>query len=50
MGFVVDEAVGGAVEHGVDAEGEDVLVVGGEDARVDDGAPGNGDAFIDGLG
>lgn len=30
MGFGVDEAVGVAVEHWVDAEGEDVLVVGRE--------------------
>lgn len=40
VGFVVDEAVGWAVEHGVYAQGEDVLVVGCEDAGVDDGAPG----------
>lgn len=48
--FVVDEAVGGAVDHGVDAQGEDVLVVGGEDAWVDDSTPGNFKAFVDGLG
>lgn len=49
-GFVVDEAVAVAVEHGVYAQGEDVLVVGGEDAWVDDGAPGDFQAFVDGLG
>ena len=50
--FVVDEAVQRAVEHGVDAQGEDVLVVGGEDARVDDGAEGDADlveGVVDGL-
>lgn len=50
VGFRVDERVGGAVEGGVDAEGEDVLVVDGEDAGVHDGAEGDGDAFVDGLG
>ena len=49
-GFFVDEAVRVPVDGGVDAEGEDVLVVGGEDAGVDDGAPGDGDAGVDGLG
>ncbi len=50
VAFFVDEAVRVAVDGWVDAEREDVLVVGGEDARVDNGAPGDGDAFIDGLG
>lgn len=50
VGFVVDEAVGGPVEHGVYAEGEDVLVVGGEDAGVDDGPPRDFEVFVDGLG
>lgn len=45
-----DEAVVVPVDGRVDAEGEDVLVVGGEDAGVDDGAPGDGDAGVDGLG
>ena len=49
MGFIVDEAVGVAVDHGVYAQGEDVLVVGGEDARVHDCSPGDFDAFVDGL-
>lgn len=48
--FVVDEAVGVAVDGRVDAEGEDVLVVDGEDAGVDDGAPWYFDALVDGLG
>ena len=48
--FVVDEAVGVAVDGGVHAEGEDVLVVDGEDAGVDDGSPRDFDAFVDGLG
>lgn len=50
MDFVVDEAVGVAVDGGVDAQGEDVLVVDGEDAGVDDGAPWYFDAFVYGLG
>lgn len=50
VGFVVDEAVGVAVDGGVDAQGEDVLVVDGEDAGVDDGAPWYFDALVDGLG
>lgn len=49
MGFVVDETVGVAVEHGVYAQGENVLVVGGEDAGVHDCSPGNFNAFINGL-
>lgn len=40
-GFVVDEAVAMAVDHGIYAEREDVLMVGGEDAWVDNGAPGD---------
>lgn len=48
--FVVDEAVGVALERRVDAQREDVLVVHGEDARVDDRAEGDLDAFVDGLG
>lgn len=48
--FVVDEAVGVPVDGRVHAQGEDVLVVDGEDARVDDGAPGDLDALVDGLG
>ena len=48
--FVVDEAVGVPVDGRVDAQREDVLVVGGEDAGVDDGAPGDGEAGVDGLG
>ena len=47
--FVVDQAVAVALEHGVDAQGEDVLVVGGQDARVHDGAPGDVEAVVDGL-
>ena len=53
VGFVVDEAVGVTFDHRVDAQGEDVLVVGGEDARVDHGAPGDADGVevvVDGLG
>ena len=50
MDLVVDEAVGVPVDGRVEAEGEDVLVVHGEDARVDDGAPRDVDAFVDGLG
>ena len=49
MDFVVDEAVGVAVDGGVETKGEDVLVVHGQDTRVDDGAPGNVDAVVDGL-
>ena len=47
--FVVDEAVGMAVDCGVDAQREDVLMVDGEDARVDDGPPWYFDPFVDGL-
>lgn len=47
--FLVDEAVAGSVDHGVDAEGKDVLVVGGEDAGMDDGSPWDGEPFVDGL-
>ena len=39
--FIVNEAAGGAVDGRVEAKGEDVLVVGDEDAGVDDGAPGS---------
>ncbi len=49
VNFVVDEAVGVAVDGWVDAEREDVLVVDGEDARVDDGSPWHFDAFVNGL-
>ena len=49
-GFVGDEGVAVAVDGRVDAQAEDVLVVDGQHARVDDGAPGDGDAFVDGLG
>lgn len=49
VAFVVDEAVGVPVDGRVDAQGEDVLVVDGQDARVDDGAPGDLDALVDGL-
>lgn len=48
--FVVDEAVGVPVDGRVDAEGEDVLVVDGQDAGVDDCAPWYFDAFVNGLG
>ena len=49
-GFFVDESVGEPVEHGVDAKGEDVLVVCGEDAGVHDCAPGDGgQVVVDGL-
>ena len=50
VAFFVGEAVRLAVDGWVDAEREDVLVVGSEDARVDDGAPRDGDPFVDGLG
>lgn len=50
VAFVVDEAVGVPVDGRVHAQGEDVLVVDGQDARVDDGAPGDLDAVVDGLG
>lgn len=49
-GFVVDESVAVAIEHGVDAEGEDVLVVSGEHAWVDDCSPWDFDAVVDRLG
>ena len=39
-GLVVRDGVSVAVDHGVDAQGEEVLVEGGEDARVHDGAEG----------
>lgn len=41
VGFGVDEAVGVAVDHWVDAEGEDVLVVCRENTRVDNCAKGD---------
>ena len=49
VGFVVDEAVGVAVNCWVDAEREDVLMVDGEDARVNDGSPRYFDTFVDRL-
>lgn len=49
MDFVIGKAVGVAVDGGVDAKGEDVLVVRCEHARVDDGSPWYFDAIIDGL-
>ena len=45
-----DEGVFVAVDCGVDAEREDVLMVDCEDAGVDDGAPGHGGVCVDGLG
>ena len=50
MAFLVDEAVGVAVDGRVDAEGEDVLVVCCQHARVDDSAPGDRNAVVNGLG
>lgn len=50
VGFIVDDAVDGAIDHRVYAEGEDVLVVGGEDSGVDDCSEWNRDAFVDWLG
>lgn len=51
VGFVVDEAVGvAAVDEGVDAEGEDVLVVGSEDAWMDDCSEVDLNTLVDGLG
>jgi len=47
--FLIDDAVGVPVNGWVNAQGEDVLVVSGEDARVDDCAPGHFDAFINRL-
>ena len=47
--FGGEDGVAGPVDAGVDAQAEDVLVVGGEDAWVDDGTPGDGDAGVDGL-
>lgn len=47
--IVVYEAVGVAVDGGVDAEGEDVLVVGCQDSWVDDSAPRDADAVVDRL-
>lgn len=49
VGFFVDEAVRMAINGGIDAQGENMLVVSGEDARMDNGAPGDGDAGINGL-
>ena len=39
-----------AVDGGVDAEGEEVLMVGCHDAESDDGAVGDGVADVDGVG
>jgi len=50
VAFFVDEAVGVAVDGGVHAEGEYVLMVGGEDAGMNHGSPRNGDALVDRLG
>ena len=47
--FVVDEAVGVAVNCWIDAEREDVLMVDGEDTGVDDCSPRDFDAFVNGL-
>ena len=49
VGFFVDQAVLVAVDGGIDAEGEDVLVVCGEDSWVHDGAPWYLDPVVDGL-
>ena len=50
MAFLVDEAISVAVDGRVDAEGEDVLVVCCQHARVNDGAPGDRNTRVDGLG
>ena len=58
MGFGEDElvAIGMAADVGVDAETEDVLVVGGKDTRVHDGTPGDAvggwaaEVVVNGLG
>ena len=50
VNFVVNETVGVPIDGRVDTEGEDVLMVDGEDARVDDGAPWYFNTFVDGLG
>lgn len=47
--FVVDEPIIMAVDGGVDAEGEDVLVVCGEYAWMDDCTPRDLETFVDGL-
>lgn len=47
--LVVHQAVLRSFDVGVNAEREDVLVVSGQDARVNNGTPGNVDAFIDRL-
>ncbi len=48
--FVVDKSVVVAVDGGVDTEREDVLMVGGKDAWMDDSAPWHLDALVDGRG
>ena len=48
--FVIDEPVVMAIERRVDSEGEDVLMMCGKHARMDDCAPRDFDTLIDGLG
>lgn len=50
VAFFVDETVLVAVDGGVHAEGEYVLVVRGQDAGMNHGSPRNGDALVDRLG
>ena len=48
--FRVDESIAVAVNHGVDAQRKDMLMVRGEDAGVNDGAPWEvGDVVVYGL-
>jgi len=49
-GFFVDDFVAGAIDGGVYAEGEYMLVVLGQDARVHDCSPGHREARLDRCG
>lgn len=50
VGFVVNDAVEGTIDHRVYTEGEDVLMVGCEDTGVNDCSPWDGKTFVNWLG
>ena len=50
MRFIVDKSIVVPVNGRVDTEGEDVLMVNGKDAWMDNSAPRHLDAFVDGRG
>lgn len=49
VGFVVDQTIRVAFQHGVDTKREDVLMMRGKNAGVDDGTPRNAEVLVDWL-